>query len=328
MQITESAFPIGTYSKNSTGVAERLAHYVIEASSERRDEERIVPIRLEIRNKEVIDPVRDQGLKDQYRTDTSQRRTEAEIGWDMVEKLQDSPIGTMSVWISPPGGENDYIQARAVVYSKISDEEIKGYGMPLRATPGQCLNYFARLTEFSEGNFNLQNPEQLRGQAITLSNQSWDLLEEIIPSKCWQKIKSGEAERNFSEKILPAAQKVVAKNSSRMAGAWSFYEQLAVGARLEQDMARETGYQAKSGPCGKTNGDLLRQSKTLTVTLINLNEEGEIVSNGTYVEKCPLCDAGIQKIIYKGDVCRDVAKQDPDQPEKKCGCDGIFQGCG
>lgn len=293
MTVVNEAFALNRYRTFKSGpIAKDLASLVVESSNCEPLSLRVNPFYLKIIGDKVVNPDLGEGdVSNYYNLDTKEGRA----GLKIREVLLHESDGTISVWISPPGGEENYFEGRIVVGINRGDN-MESYGICTKFNPKECLEIARNL------GLEIEDPEKLREDVIIIKDElnPWDYLRKKIPlDEVWDSIASGEVYIHKQEVIKYATivTNILEPFLKYMVGKW---EQIVVGAWLEKLMM-SFGYKIMGGVCGILNSEILGKVASLS---------GEIVK---FVKNCGQCGIYIGKLIGKGYRCQ------------KCG--GEYAGC-
>jgi len=266
---------------------------------------------------------------DFYADDLPVEKLEKEAGAKIRECLVNEPIGTISVWLSPPGGPLNYQRGSVVVGMNRRLGELKmmeQYALVDKEHDEEDFLIMALgLSTYAKGQYLLEKAEQLRNQVFIIpprKEDAWQWLKQLIPlEKAWQSIISGEA-LEVKLGILKEAKEVVEKIKEEWQRAVSEQDKRLVGVRIERLM-EEKNLNLGGGDCGILNGEFqtvheILQDLMFTVfTRIGLDGEVEevetSVSSYKYIENCGACHKKIEAYMKKGDCC----------PH----CGGEYKGC-
>lgn len=287
-----------------------LGRYGLEADNTKLDYQRAVFYSLTKLGDEVFDFRTDEGeepISNHFRFDTLLNIQESTAGLEIGHMiLDDEPVGTLAVWISPSGGPGKYPEGRIGVHLKRDDIGFKfteSYGIIADGHPDAYKFIAYKLAEHAEGSYSFSTAEDLRGIVFILrpiaNKNPWDRMAELIPDKeTWAAIKSGQAiEQTFeAERHAREVRNVILP---QLLEAKTDQDFLHVGASAERHMAQK-GYVVSSEPCGPTNSDLLLQTVSTLQSGMIITADGEILY---YVKKCPYCNREIEKAIPKGFRC-------------------------
>lgn len=262
---------------NQKGLTADVAAAALEVDTTKPPSERTHRVLLAVVNgKNVINwPVNKQrDVKDQYSEKTEFDRREKEAGIAIREFLINGKVGECFAWISPPGGEYNYDEARleiGVIRQKMGFKILESYGIPLSLTPKECINIYSYLDEFSAEVSNVKEVEDLRSNIVRFTPPGvihWlNFLSEEFPAlnEVWISIKNGSvSERN--RKAKAEAREKIAKVMPKLLRAKTEYDFVYQGALIEQYMISR-GYQVQSSACGRSNMELLRQMKGFPYSL-------------------------------------------------------------
>lgn len=287
MTVATEAFALNRYRiHESDSIAKDLASLAIESSG------RVNPFWLKrVGDKVISSDLGEQDVINHYDLNTQEGRA----GLKIRETLLSEPDGTISIWISPPGGEADYSEGRIVVGVNRGDS-MESYGICTKFDPKECVEIAKSLGS------EIEDPETLREEVIVIRDEldPWNYLRQRIPiDEVWDSVASGEVHVHKQEVVNDAttATKILEPFLKYMVGKW---EQIVVGAWLEKIMM-SFGYKIMGGVCGILNSEILGKAATLS---------GEIVK---FVKNCGQCGIYIGKLIGKGYRCQ------------KCG--GEYVGC-
>lgn len=307
------AFDLARYRRdasfNLTAFTHDLATLSLEAAAAQAPAQRITPFTLEQtpQGKVINRPLGSRDVREYFSQDSDLDRKETRAGLAFRDALLTEPVGTLAIWISPPGGPLDYKEGRVVVgVSKFRDNMkiLEAYGFPIFFNRDDCLLIAWRLAEFSQYEYALANVETLRENVLIITNPGanpWNLLRDIIPAEeIWASIESGKAQREM-EKVLSEAQKATQQVLAQILTARSHLDLIRVGAQVEMLMEATRG--ALSPSCGTLNKDLL----AYTQINVRLSNDGSVISaikdSGKYIKKCPYCQTAIERVIEPGFHC-------------------------
>lgn len=314
------AFDTKVYHANKIGLAPDLSALAIESSQNLRFRDKIFPFVLQTTHDgKVINPAL--GNKDvlNYYTDsTVLDQAESTAGMKIREALLSEPVGSISVWLSPPGGPLNYTEGRMVVGCKhCTDNDqyyLESYGICL---PLSQIEFHNIASELAKHSYNAKdNPvsyENLRSEIFLLQHDGypWDYLARIAPiESVWKNIRSGKAlevknkaledARTVAEYVFPLLEKAVTQNDFIRAGA------------IAENMMRTKGWQIGSGPCGTINIDLMKNEMQnfLKIELDISDFKGNFQKTEIYkfVHKCGNCGQEINKKIKTGFLCSNCGK--------------------
>jgi len=315
------AFDLSAYKQfpDGTSFTAGLASLAIEATRDHPFHERVNPFILEIRDSRVIDPsLGDRDVADFYPGKTPLDREERKAGLAIRDTLISAPDGTLTVWISPPGGPANYSEGRIVVgLIKIVDGRkiIDSYGICHEFSPSECLGFFRRLGDWSNASDVINDPEELRSRIVTIpptETNPWQLMRDIVPlDEVWDAVESGSAKRLKAEVEKDTAE-IATWVMPRIKLATSERDLVKIGAMAETAMMNR-GWNLSSSPCGLLNSDLLGSVSFFSTSLSSGGLVlGSSESHGKYVHNCGQCGIGIYKYIEKG---------------YRCSCGGVYEGC-
>ena len=315
------AFDTTRYSHRD-GFANDLASLAIESSLNSPLEKRVNPFVLEVTtDQKVVNPAL--GLKDvvEYYSETSELdRAEKEAGVKIRDCLLFEPDGTLSIWISPPGGPLKYEEGRVVVglNRETNDSKLlESYGICVDFTSQRCLEISEILNRHTDPDQETRNPEKLRSEIFVImppGGKPWEFLRENIPlEKVWDSIESGSA-HELKRKATQDAQEISQKAMYLLSIAQTEQDYIRAGAYAEREMMAR-GWKITSGPCGLTNGDIQINS-TYFHSHIQVGSSGEVRGinreMGKFVRNCGKCGKEINEVIRAG---------------YKCSCGGTYKGC-
>ena len=293
MTVVNEAFAIRRYQTSSIGpITMDLASLVVESSEKEPLSRRINPFCLKRIGDNVVCPdLGERDINSHYDLNTKEGRA----GLKIREVLLGEPDGTISVWISSPGGEENYSEGRIVVGVNRGDI-MESYGICTKFDPREYIEIAKSLGS------QIEDPETLREEVIIIKDEldPWNFLRRRIPlDEVWDKIASGEVHIHKQEVMKDAmtVTKILEPFLKYMVGKW---EQIVVGAWLEKLMM-SFGYKIMGGVCGVLNSEILGKATALS---------GEMVK---FVKNCGQCGIYIGKLIGKGYRCQS--------------CGGEYAGC-
>lgn len=316
------AFDTTRYS-HQNGLINDLASLAIESSVDLPLEKRVNPFVLEVTNDgRVINPAL--GSKDviEYYSDTSELdRIEKGAGIKIRDCLLSEPDGTLSIWISPPGGPLEYEEGRVVVGFNREDSGtrfLESYGICVDFSSQDCLEISKRLSNYTRSSQTISNSEDLRGKVFIITppeSKPWEFLREHVPmNNVWDSIESGQV-LHIKQQAIEDAGEVARTTMGLISVAQSEQDYIQAGAYAETFM-RSKGWNIASGACGSLNGDLLASTGTFLHSHFQIGSEGNVIraktEMGKFVKKCGNCGKEINKVIRAG---------------YKCSCGGIYEGC-
>lgn len=316
------AFDTSRYS-HQPGLINDLASLAIESSVGLPLESRVNPFVLEDNGDgKVVNTAL--GPKDitKYYSETSELdRVEKEAGIKIKDCLLSQPEGTLSIWISPPGGPLDHDEGRMVVglNKKIDTTRfLESYGIPTNFSPKECLDISKRLSIHTNSVGLMLDPEDLRGEVFVIEppdGKPWEFLRENIPlDKVWDSIVSGKA-HEIKQRAELDAHEISVRTMGMIKNARSEQDYIQAGAYAEMQMM-DKGWNIGSGPCGSLNTDLLAKTRPFLHSHIQVDPNGNVTEvrqeAGKYVHNCGNCGKEINKVISSG---------------YKCSCGGTYEGC-
>jgi len=247
-----------------------------------------------------------------YGAETELDKQEAIAGLQMKDVLLNEPVGTVTLWISPPGGPANYQEGRLVLGVCCFVDGVKtvqSFGIPYAKSADDCFKLGCVLADYSYHQYELLNAESLRFQTFIIhpdfleNRDVFSFLKEKISDliDTWDFI---EAERFVETKMaaLRDAQRVFEKISKLQ-----FFDPIVFGALAEQEMYK-FGWSMNQSACGLTNNELV--DKYYQYSHTNLNQT-PLVTKEQYVKKCPYCNKEYNKIL---------------KPGFKCDCGQVFLG--
>ena len=175
-----------------------------------------------------------------------------------------------AIWISPPS--RSYSESRFIVYSLESfggQKIITFRAICGKETTNDCLAIAEQIAAFSTvGLPGFAGSDDLRRTTIPfhhLGYQSWVGLMEAVfgKSPVWEKIKSG-ADLIEHEKAREVAEEVIDRHLEQILFTTGRYEQIVLGALLEQEAARAGFKMQLTGSCGISNTLLLSKEQTFS----------------------------------------------------------------
>lgn len=316
------AFDTTKYS-HEDGLINDLASLAIESSVDLPLEKRVNPFVLEVANDgRVISSAL--GPKDvvEYYSNTSKLdRAEKEAGIKIRDCLLSEPDGTLSIWISPPGGPLEYEEGRIVVgLNRKSDDTrfLESYGICMDYDSQRCLDISRQLNDHTSPRQTIDCPEDLRDKIFVImppKNKPWKFLREHVPmNNVWDSIESGQVHQT-KRQAMRDAREISRRTMQLISVAQSEQDYIQAGAYAERHM-RSQGWNITSGACGSLNGDLLVNTKTFLHSHFQIGLEGNVIGVrtevGKFVKKCGKCGREINKVIKAGYKCT-------------CGC--MYEGC-
>lgn len=319
------AFEVSRYRQpeglNLGALAEDLAGWTKEAGVG-PDVDRVNPFRLQVEGNKVINPaLSDKDVALGYVDGSKLEKKEKKAGLEIRECLLNKPLGTISIWISPPGGLSEYSEGRMVVgvnSTKNGLRVMESYGISNHFSAKDCLKIARDLSNLSDQNYELKNPEDIRDKVFLVSEYQgnvWEFLQKVIPlQKVWESIEKGEANR-AKEEALEDAWEAARKIENILGQAETRYDFLRAGALLEDFMA-ERGRQVVGSSCGMTNNEAIDNFETGLFTHVEMTADGEVSDGsgetGKFIISCPNCGRIIKKVIQAG---------------YRCPCGGVYKGC-
>jgi hypothetical protein len=179
-------------------------------------------------------------------------------------------IEGQAFWISPPS--SSYSESRFIIYSleSFGDQKIITFrAICGKETINDCLAIAEQIAAFSTvGLPEFAGSDDLRRITIPFhyrGYQSWVGLMEAVfgQSPVWEKIKSG-ADLTEHEKAKEVAERVIDRHLEYIFLTKGRYEQIVLGATLEEEAARAGFKMQLTGSCGISNTLLLSKEQTLS----------------------------------------------------------------
>lgn len=317
------AFDVARYRQsgelNLGALAEDLAGWTKEAGTG-SDEDRVNPFLLQVtKDGRVINPsLGDRDVALGYADETELEKKETKVGLEMRECLLSQPLGTVAVWISPPGGGLKYDEGRMVVGVNSRKDGLRvmeSYGISNNFSAEDCLDVAKDLNSICNQDYELLHPEDVRDKVFIVNEYQggvWEFLKKVIPlEKVWESIEKGEAsiaKREALEDAWAAARRI----ENTLGQAETRLDYLKAGALLEDFMA-ERGRKVVGGSCGMTNNEAM---DFRLFSHLEINADGEVSDgggeSGKFVHSCPQCGKSIKKVIQAGYQCK---------------CGGVYKGC-
>jgi len=199
---------------SSLAIATDLTAAAHETAFNEELDRRIVPFTLVVDGTKVVHPqLGNKDVTQNYSTKTKLDRAESEAGLKTRDVLLSQPPGTLTVWLSPPGGPLNYSEGRLVigrVQVKNKTKVLDSYGICLPFNSQGCLEIAQAFNSLTSQPFEFSNLEDLRSQIFVINNQEnpWPLLRAIVPlPKVWDSIENGEA-KALQEQSLKVAQQI------------------------------------------------------------------------------------------------------------------------
>ncbi len=279
---------------------EDLAGFFLEAGAI-RTEERINPREFKIIDGKVFDQIRQEKVNERWKGGTPLADIEARG----AERFYNFVLqGQVAISISSEGGISPYKETRINIAHLVNPDTIHLYGIASNFIKDDCWNLAWRLNEFSKGQFNPQDIDDLREMPIPIlippELDIWDFLNIIAPldSDAWDDIKAGNPWIR-KELARQKAEKVVNEGEPMVSSARTSYDYIRAGAYMEISMQRQVGWSiGKRGCPGALNSELLvsmfNQTLNLGYTLdvfgnlrnINSTDKDDY---GSLKFKCPAC---------------------------------------
>jgi hypothetical protein len=229
-------------------------------------------------------------------------------------------VGTLSISISPPGGDPGYLEGRVNAGLRTSEEEIEFYGIPTRLSAQSLYFKALLLNEHSNAPILFSDPEELRAVSIPVvvppGENPWDFLDETIEldSNAWQVIKQGKP-WEVKQRASRDTKNIAEVTAEMVLEAESDFDYLQAGATAERQMVA-AGWVLDSDGCpGLFNFQILQAMRETSTFFVTDAFGGIRLAGRKYVEKCgnPKCKREIKAYISSGYQC----------PH----CRGVYKGC-
>ena len=253
-------------------------------------------------------------------------RKESSTTLARIKVMLQKRVGTLCVWVSPPGGPYGYEEGKIDVGYVTEEGGVLvhwGYGIKTRFDKQTHLLIASRIGEFALTSWPLNSPEDLRDKLFEIqTDDPLALLHEIIPMpEALDSIENGEA-RRLREMMFQKARHVVRHVKPLLTSAATRWDYMQAGALAERMMVQETGIEISDGPCGLLNSSLVenRSGTQFVVGFAQIDFRGKVTDvfsgsgnrEGKYVKSCGKCGKSINAVISKG---------------YKCSCGGAYEGC-
>ena len=307
------AFDLSRYPKGPhlvSAVANHAAALSLETAIDKPPKERINPFSLVVWKSRVIDDASGEkkDVSEHYSSETALADAENKAGLKIRECLLFEPDGTLSVWISPPGGPLNYEEGRLVfgiIRTIKGIKTLESYGICTLFSAEHCLDLARQIP--ADNQPQLEKPEDLRKEIFIIREHDnpLELLRTIFPlPEVWDSIESGEAKK-LKEEARTDALECVLLYEAALRNANTDWERTLVGAQIEREM-RERGRQINSGPCGSTNTDSL-DSSSFVHAHTSIGPDGKVIGTssetGNFVKNYGNCGVKINAVIPKGYRC-------------------------
>lgn len=242
-----------------SSIQEDLAGLVIENGAFEL-EKRINPRKFEIIGNEIIDQKKGKNVLETLVYETRLDKKESKAAIAFYEHLL-SHKNSLSISISPPGGEGNYFEGRVNVGFRNSNI-IEFYGIPTLLSPDHLTQRAIIISSLSIEEQPISSPEELREISMSIilneKDNPWEFLEEIFPldSNTWEAIINGNP-WIVKEKAEKDAKEPAAKGATIIVKAISAYQYIDIGAEMEYEM-RLKGWEINGSSCpGKLNSQIL-----------------------------------------------------------------------
>jgi hypothetical protein len=302
--------------------AEKLAVNLADIAIEARVgpvRERINPYTLVVtQDGRVINPqLGEEDIVSLYRTETPLDIKETQAAVKIREALLYDPVGSVAVWFSPASPSYGYMEGRITVgYTRLENgvKDMQSYGIPVvDTTPVELLYQAWRLAEFSNRQYILNNPEDLRSEPIVFllpdQENPWEFLSRYLPyPDVWEAIISNDAQV-LKEKALDVARQVSPTVLNKILVSKTFNEKVSA---IEYGIVG-MGDLGMMIDMDKLVCPINAPSMTSSYYSVSSGDGGtKVEGEHKFVRNCGQCGKPIHDFIPKG---------------YRCSCGGVYEGC-